>query len=189
MLPNYNLEQIAEALNKGELILFPSDTIWVIGCDSCNETAVKRVLELKEWDYSMPLVMLVSSMEMLREYVQKIHPRVETLLAFHDKPLTIVYETADNIPVSAKGKDGSAAFRIVQDEFCLNLLDVLKRPIVATSAHIGKMPYPKHFGEVSSAVIMGVDHVVKYRQMDREMGPPSVIARLDENEELYFLRE
>jgi L-threonylcarbamoyladenylate synthase len=188
-LPAYNIEQILETLKKGGLILFPSDTIWCIGCDATSESAVKRVLELKEWDYSMPLNMMVSSMSMLKTYVKDLHPRIETLLAYHYKPLTIIFDKVGQIAEASKGKDGSAAFRIVQDELCLRMLNTFGKPIVATSAHIGHQPFPRHFGEISSTVIMGVDHIVKHRQMDRDMAPPSVIARLDENEELIFLRE
>ncbi len=189
MIHHYNHEPALSVIDQGGLILFPSDTIWAIGCDATNEEAVKRVLTLKDWDYSQPLVILVSSLSQLKDYVPYIHPRVETLLAFHNQPLTIVFETATGIADNAKAKDGSAAFRIVKEDFCKQLIEKFGHPILGTSAHIGNNPYPKHFGEISSAVIQGVDYVVKHRQMDREMGPPSVIARLDENEELVFLRE
>jgi L-threonylcarbamoyladenylate synthase len=186
MVNHYDLEPILACLENGGTILLPTDTIWGIACDATNAEAVEKVHELKR---NRPFVLLVSSIEMLKDYVQQVHPRIETLLLFHQRPLTIIYENAKNLPTNAYGDDGSVAIRITHDPFCQSLIESFGKPIVATSANISGDPLPNHFGEISSAVIIGVDYVVKYRTMDKDMNEPSVIAKLDENEELVFFRE
>lgn len=189
MVQNYYLEPVIATLESGGLILYPTDTTWGIGCDATNAAAIDKVSRLKNQANAGPFVLLVASIEMLKHYVVEIHPRVETLLLFHARPLTVIYKDAKNLPPNACGADGSVAVRIPQDVLCKSLLEEFGKPIVATTANIGGMPIPKHFGEISSDVIMGVDYVVKYRTLDKEMGEPSVLARLSDDEELEFLRE
>lgn len=189
MVQNYMLETIISSLEAGGLILYPTDTIWCIGCDATNPAAIQRIRNLCKCNSSDPFILLAASIEMLKTYVPIIHPRVETLLLFHTRPLTVVYEQATLLPENALAPDGSVAFRIPQDDFCLALIDNFGKPIVAAAAHTGDVPYPRHFGEISSAIIEGIDFVVKYRQMEKEMGEPSVVARMSEEEELVFLRE
>ncbi|MCC6727261.1 MAG: Sua5/YciO/YrdC/YwlC family protein [Saprospiraceae bacterium] len=189
MVQNYLLDPIIATLENGGLILFPTDTIWGIGCDATNPVAVAKIRELRQLPPELPLVLLADSLAMVKRHVSHIHPRVETLLNYHTRPLTVVYEQARDLPAAAASSEGSIAFRIPRDGFCIELLEEFGRPIVATAACIGNHPYPKHFGEISSAVIEGIDHVVRYRQMDKDMSEPSVVARIGEDEELEFLRE
>ncbi len=189
MAQNYLLEPILNTLQTGGLILFPTDTIWGIGCDATNAQAVARLRHLRELPANKPLTLLTPSIETLKNFVAFVHPRVETLLQFHTRPLTIVYDQAVKLPDQAAASDGSIAFRIPKDDFCLELLEAFGKPIVATAACIGPAPHPNHFGEISSAVIEGIDMVVKYRQMDKDMSEPSVIARISDDEELLFIRE
>ena len=183
------IKNCLDVLQNGGIILYPTDTVWGIGCDATNAGAVAKIHEIKRNLPNQPYILLVSSIEMLKEYVEYIHPRIETLLLFHERPLTIIYEKAKNLPSLSTGTDGSVAIRITQDPFNKALIEAFGKPLVATSAHIVGDPSPNHFGEISSAVIVGVDFVVKYRTMDKDMNQPSVIAKLDENEELLFLRE
>lgn len=189
MVQNSTFEPVIATLENGGLILYPTDTTWCIGCDATNPVAVQQVRELCRTTPSEPFILLVSSIEMLKFYAPGIHPRVETLLLYHNRPLTVVYEHGENLPQNALGPDGSVAIRIPKDDFCLALLEAFGKPIAAVTAQIGNAPYPKHFGEIRSDVIEGVNHVVKHRQMEKEMDEPSVIARLAEDEELIFLRE
>ena len=189
MVQNYDVEPILTTLENGGIILYPTDTIWAIGCDATNEEAVSRVLTLKQWDYSEPFVLLVSSIEMLKNYVERIHPRVETLLLFHERPLTIIYDQAKQLPKNALANDGSVALRVTKDKFCYSLIENFGKPIVATAACIDCVPFPGHFGEISSAVIEGIDLVVKHRQLDKNMGERSIVARLDEHQEFVFIRK
>ena len=189
MVQNYLLEPIINMLENGGLILFPTDTIWGIGCDATNQAAVARLRQLRQMPPEHPLTLLAPNIELVKEYVLVVHPRVETLLLLHTRPLTIVYDQARNLPPEAAANDGSIAFRIPRDNFCLELLEEFGRPIVAAAACVGTSQHPRHFGEISSDIIQGCDFVVKYRQMDKEMAEPSVIARINEDEELVFLRE
>ena len=191
MTHNYNLNPILETLNNGGSILYPTDTVWGIGCDATNADAVDKIFQLKERDRSKPFNLLVSSVEMLKNYIEHLHPRIETLLLYHVRPLTIVYEKAKNLPPISIAKDGSVGFRIPNDEFCRKLIENFGKPIVATSANISNSPLPNHFGEISSDILMQVDHVVKYRQREKNMNAPSVIAKLSDSirAELEFLRD
>ncbi len=189
MVQNYILEPVITTLESGGLILFPTDTIWCIGCDATNSAAVERIRSLRSSKNAEPFILLSPTIDMLKQYVDNIHPRIETLLLFHTRPLTIVYDQGRQLPQNALGPDGSVAFRIPQDDFCLSLLEAFGKPIVAEPAHLAGTPYPHHFGEISSAIIEGIDFVVKHRQMEKEMGELSVIARMSDDEELVFLRE
>ena len=189
MVQHYELEPILACLENGGTILYPTDTIWGIGCDATNAGAVEKVFELKQRDRNKPFVLLASSIEMAKNYMERMHPRVETLLLFHERPLTIIYDRAKNLAPNSFGDDGSVAIRITKDRFCRELIEAFGRPLVATSANISDEPFPNHFGEISSSVIIGVDHVVKYRTMDKGMNQPSVIAKMGGDGELEFFRE
>lgn len=189
MVHNYDLDGALSTLQDGGLILYPTDTIWGIGCDATNAQAVDQVYELKRRDRSKPFILLVDSIEMLKNYVAHLHPRLETLLLYHVRPLTIVFDQAINLPDITKAPDGSVAIRMIQDPFCKDLIKACGFPLVATSANISDEPFPSNFGSVSSEVIRGVDYVVKHRQHEKVMGKPSVMVKLSEKEELIFLRD
>lgn len=190
MLFQDKLSDIIDVLQRGGIILYPTDTIWGIGCDATNEAAVARVAQLKQRDPSKSgFVVLVDSLDMLQKHVAHIHPRIETLLAFHSRPLTVIYDEGINLAPNALAPDGSVAIRIAQDNFCRVLIHELGRPIISTSANVSNEAFPSHFGAISSAIIQGVDYVVRYRQEDHNVGEPSVIVRLSSDEELDFIRE
>ena len=152
-----NLGNITTILESGGLILYPTDTIWGIGCDATNEKAVQSIFDLKKRSYDKPFVLLVNSIEMLKNYVEVVHPKIETLLMHHVQPLTMIYDHA--------------------------------KPLIASSANISDKPFPANFGGISSDVITGVDYVVKWKQSEKKLSQPSVIAKFSEKEELTFLRE
>jgi len=191
MMHDYYLEPILSTLESGGLILYPTDTIWGIGCDATNAEAVERVYALKKRDRNKPMIVLVASIEMLKKYVRHVHPRLETLLLYHVRPLTIIYKNAMNLPKNVTAPDSSIAIRIPQDKFCQALIEAFGKPLIATSANLSGEPYPANFGEISSAIIQEVDRVVKYRQGEKGLGEPSVIAKLSDpvKGELVFLRE
>ena len=184
-----NLEIITSTLESGGLILYPTDTIWGIGCDATNEDAVQRIFDLKKRPYDKPFVLLVNSIEMLKNYVEHVHPRIETLLMHHLQPLTMIYDQAKNLPPISYAREGSVAIRVVQDSFCRELIAQFGKPLIASSANITDKPFPANFGGISSDVITGVDYVVKWKQSEKKISQPSVIAKFSEKEELIFLRE
>lgn len=184
-----DISEIARLLEAGGLICYPTDTIWAIGCDATNETAIARLSALKELPPGTGYVILVNNIEMLKQYAPKIHPRVETLLAYHQRPLTMIYEKPAGLPAGVKHANGTAAIRVATDEFCRELIEAFGKPIVGTAACKHGKPWPPTFGGISSEILGGVDYVVKYRQDDKEPHEPSAIARLDRHKELEFIRE
>ena len=190
MFENEKFQEILSILRQGGAILYPTDTIWGIGCDATNEAAVNKITAIKGRTPDKGYVLLVDSIEMLKKHVGEVHPRVETLLSFHTRPLTIIYEESFGVASNVLAPDGSVAIRVVQDAFCRELIAQLGHPLVSTSANRSGSPFPAHYGEISSDILEKVDLVVKYKQDNKERGEPSVIARFNqEYEELDFLRE
>ncbi len=180
---------LVNGILDGDIFLFPTDTIWSIGCDATNPVAMQRIYNLKRRVPSKPYILLVSSIEMIKEYVHQVHPRIETLLLHHTRPLTVVYPNATNLPPSCMTTDGSVAIRVVQNDFCRQLIDAVGRPLVATSASISGQPFPRNFGEISSEILRGMDQVVKLRQDEKQLHAPSVMITMDQKGEIVFLRE
>jgi L-threonylcarbamoyladenylate synthase len=187
--PGTEIQNLAKTLESGGLALFPSDTVWALGCDASQPEALQRLFALKNRTRQTPFILLVDSVAMLKEYVGHVHPRIETLLYFHHRPLTIVYDEPLNLPQEALALDGTVAIRVAQDEFCRAFIAALGRPVATTTACREQGRIPQYFGEIQSDIIEKADYVAKYRQKDRLAEGPSVIARLDEQEELEFLRE
>lgn len=184
----YLLDETLAALSAGEIILYPTDTVWGIGCDATDEAAVARVLALKDRAPGRGLVSVVGSLGMLRDYVGVIHPRLQTVLELHARPLTMIYPGARGLAAGVTAADGSAAIRIAKDPYLETLLARFGRPIVSTSANAAGAPTPAHYGEISSDILSAVDHVVKYRQRDRTEARESVIARWNDSNELEPVR-
>ncbi len=183
-----DLMQAEHILRTGGVILYPTDTIWGIGCDATHAQAIERIYTIKRRRPEKPLLLLADSVEMVRQYVGYIHPRLETLLAYHQRPLTIIYEGARNLPTNLVAPDGTIGIRIAVDAFCQELIRRVGKPLVSTSANISGHPYPTHFGEVSSHILEQMDYVVRYRQWETTPGQPSVVARVADDGELIFLR-
>lgn len=182
-------EKSLQVLQHGGTILFPTDTIWGIGCDATNESAVDKVYSLKKRDKSKPLIVLASDIEMVKQYVMHVHPKLETLLQYHTRPITVIYDHQQGLPKNVTSKENTIGIRIPQDKFCRELIGSFGKPIVATSANMSNEAFPKNFGEITSNVITKVDFTIPYRQNDANFLPPSAIVRLSSNEELIFLRE
>jgi L-threonylcarbamoyladenylate synthase len=184
-----DINRAVDTIKSGGLILYPTDTIWGIGCNATNPDAIAAVYRLKDRPPEKPMVVLVSSIEMLKSYALKVHPRIETLLEFHSKPLTVVYPSTQGLPDILKAQDGSIAIRVVRDGFCQQLIERCGYPLVSTSANQTNQSYPNTFGEISSNIFKGVDYVCKYRQGSRRFQPPSVIATFNKRGALDFIRE
>ncbi|MBK8967854.1 MAG: Sua5/YciO/YrdC/YwlC family protein [Saprospiraceae bacterium] len=186
-----DISEIARLLEAGGLICYPTDTVWGIGCDATNDAAIERLTKLKGYEENAKkgYVLLVDGLPMLNRFVPEIHPKVQTLLAYHMRPLTIIYKQALGLPESVKAANGSVAIRIAKDAFCQELIKNLGKPIVSTIAAKANEPFPPTFGAISSEILGGVDYVVKYRQDDKEPHEPSSMAYLDGSRELEFLRD
>ncbi len=177
-----------ETLKKGGIILYPTDTIWGIGCDATNDVAVRRVFEIKQRHESKSLIILASDIDMISHYLEKIPHTAIELLKNTDKPLTIIYEQAKNLAKSAIAADGTVAIRIPKDDFCVDLIHNFSKPIVSTSANFSGDKSPANFQEINTKLIDQVDYIVKYRQDDLSKASPSTIVKLN-GDEIIFLRK
>lgn len=176
-----------EALSSG-IILYPTDTIWGIGCDATNEEAIKRIYALKKREETKSMIILVSDVAMIHQYVANPSKKILEYLAIQTTPTTAIFENAINLPASLVNGDGTVAIRIARDKFCQALLLTLKKPLVSTSANISGEPYPQSFPEISGEIKNGVDYIVQHRQNDLKKQAPSSIIKLNERGEMIHLR-
>ncbi len=185
MFPNDELSNALTTLRAGGLILYPTDTLWSIGCDATNEAAVTKFLNLVQNNSSIEII--VDSIAMLKKYIVHLHPRIETLLLYHTRPLSVKSSKPKDLANSLVSKE--VAFRICQDDYCKELIGEFAAPLVTCFASFDQEYLPATFGAISSEVIQAVDYVTRYRQDDKTPGEPSVVITLSDEDELVFLRE
>lgn len=173
-----DIKKACEVLRAGGLILYPTDTIWGIGCDATNEEAVKKVYELKKRSDNKAMLVLTDSPVKLETYVSEIPDIAWDLIEVADKPLTIIYSNAKNLAKNLLGEDGSVGIRVTNEEFSRKLCESFRKPLVSTSANVSGEPSPANFSEISEEVKNGVDYIVGYRQDDMQKASPSNIIKL-----------
>jgi len=171
------VEAAVNALREGKTILYPTDTIWGLGCDATNEKAVARIYEIKQREDSKSLIILAATERELLQYVAAPDPAVFDFIEAQTRPTTIIFDGAIGLPHNLVAADGSIAIRIVQDTFCRHLIRRLQRPIVSTSANISGQPSPQGFQTVSPQIRQQVDHIVNWRQDDNTPAQPSQIIK------------
>lgn len=183
-----DIQKCIEVLKKGGLILYPTDTIWGIGCDATNAKAVQKVYELKKRADNKALIVLLDSEEHLDHYVVDVPEMASELIHVAVKPLTIVYEGAFNVAPNLLGDNDSLGIRVSNEKFSHELCEQFGRPIVSTSANVSGEPSPKIFSEVTKEIADGVDYVVKYRQDDNKPADASNIILLGSDGTFKILR-
>ena len=176
------------ALRTGGTILYPTDTIWGIGCDATDPTAVAKVFGLKNRDEKKSLVILLADVRELLKYVAHTPPDIAEILEAFDRPTTVIYQGALGLAGNVINEDGSVAIRIVKEDFCRHLVKRWRKPLVSTSANISGDPSPANFGEVTPAIINGVDYAVQYRRDDLSRAQASRIVRLLPSGEMEVIR-
>jgi L-threonylcarbamoyladenylate synthase len=184
-------EEIKKAqavLYKGGLILYPTDTIWGIGCDATNEDAVRRIFELKKRADSKALIVLIDSSSKLNFYVEEVPEVSWDLVDLTEKPLTIIYPGARNLAPNLLAEDGSVGIRITKETFSKQLCERFHKAIVSTSANISGQPSPHFFDEISPEIVNGVDYVVNYRREDKTPAQPSSIIKLGVGGQVQVIR-
>lgn len=184
-----DLNQALETLKNGGLILYPTDTIWGIGCDATNKEAVEKVFALKGRDKSKSLIVLLHSDNQLAGYVHEVPEIAYELIEATDRPLTIVYSKSKNLPENVVAEDGSIGIRIVEHPFCQQLLQRFRKPIISTSANLSGAPSATSFNDIADEIKTGVDYIVKFGQQDKSEGKPSVIMKVDPSGKFEFLRK
>jgi L-threonylcarbamoyladenylate synthase len=176
-------------LRKGGIILYPTDTIWGIGCDATNPSAVEKIFEIKSRTDGKSLLILVDSEQMLERYVKDIPEIVYELTAVSDGPLTIIYPAGKNLAPGVCNEDGSVGIRICHDEFCRELINRFRKPIVSTSANFSGKLSPENFSYIEKSVIDAVDFVVKYRQDDRRKYSASPVIKVELDGTIKIIRK
>lgn len=178
-----------KVLQRGGLILYPTDTIWGIGCDATNVKAVERIYELKKRPDEKTMIVLVADEKDILRCVANSDPAIFEYLRQTSKPTTVIYEGAIGLAGNLVGNDGSIAIRISKDEFCRHIIKRFKKPIVSTSANISGQPSPKNFSEISDIIKKGVDYIVQYRQDDRAQNEASSVIKLNKDGSVSILRQ
>ncbi len=178
-----------DVIKRGGLILYPTDTIWGIGCDATNELAVKKIYALKNRAQSQSLISLVNDDAMLNKYVREVPSAAWDLIQYSEKPITIIYDDVKGIAANAIANDGTAAFRIVKDVFCQQLIYRLRRPLISTSANKSGQPTAETFSAIDDEIKNGVDYIVKYRQEEQKKNSASTIIQLKNSGEIKIIRK
>lgn len=181
------IEQTLVTLKRGGLILYPTDTLWGIGCDATNAAAVERVFQLKERAESMALICLVNDFKMLNKFIEKVPEITCELLKNPDKPTTIIYDGPIGVAQNLIADDNSLAIRVVQDDFCKKLIRKFGRPIVSTSANVSGEKAPQSFQEINQKILEGVDYVVNLHR-NKKATKPSVIFKLKNDGTVTVIR-
>ena len=183
-----DIVQCLKVLSDGGLILYPTDTVWGIGCDATNAEAVKRVYQLKQRDDSKALIVLIDSAEHLDHYVVDVPAIARELIDVAVKPLTIIYEGAYNLAPNLMGEGESVGIRIPSDEFCHRLCERYGKPIVSTSANMSGQPTATTFAAIDESIVQGVDYAVNYRRDEATPHQPSNIIMLHRDGTFKIIR-
>lgn len=184
-----DLKQALDTLKAGGVILYPTDTIWGLGCDATNPEAVEKIYAIKGRDKGKSLIVLLENDYQLEGYVQEVPEVAYQLIEVADKPLTIIYSQAKNLAANVVAEDGSIGIRIVKHPFCEELIKRFRKPIVSTSANISGEATAQNFAEVSEAIKEAVDYVVQYGQDDVGKHQASSIMKLDPSGKFEFIRK
>jgi L-threonylcarbamoyladenylate synthase len=184
-------EDIRESLNtlrRGGIILYPTDTIWGLGCDPTNQNAVNNIFKIKLRSENKSLIVLADSLTMVERYVTEIPEIVYELVDVSDTPLTIIYPKGKNLAMGVCSDDGSVGIRICHDEFCNELITRFRKPIVSTSANLSGRPAPRNFDEIERSVKDKTDYIVNYHQDDRSKRSASPVIRVNLDGTINILR-
>ena len=171
-----------QALLNKQVILYPTDTVWGIGCDATDNKAVEKIYQIKQREESKSLIILVDSFEMLSKYVKEIPATAKEELNKAQKPTTIIYKNPKGLASNCIASDNTIAIRIVQNDFCIQLIKEFGKPIVSTSANISGEPTPTTFSEISTSILDSVDYIVNLQQEKIASASSRILRITDENQ-------
>jgi L-threonylcarbamoyladenylate synthase len=189
MIFDEDLNEALNTLRKGGVILYPTDTIWGLGCDPTNSSAVEKIFRIKSREPGKSLLILTDSEAMLERYVSDVPEIAWELISVTDDPVTIIYPRGKNLAPGVAGEDGSIGIRICHDEFCSELIKRFRKPIVSTSANFSGKPSPENFSAIDKKVIEAADYVVKHRQDDRRRYSSSPVIKLGADGTIRIIRK
>lgn len=184
-----DIKKALEVLKTGGIILYPTDTIWGIGCDATNEKAVERIYKIKKREDSKSMLVLMENPALLDRYVTEVPEIAWDLVEIATTPLTVIYPKAKNLAKNLISEDGSIWIRFTKEAFTMQLLQRFRRPLVSTSANISSEKSPAFFDEISDEIKNQVDYIVEYRQNDTTPAQPSGIIKLGVGGQIDIIRK
>ena len=183
------IKKACQIMAQGGIILYPTDTVWGIGCDATNEDAIKRIYALKQREDSKALLVLVDNAVKIDFYIDNVPEITYDLVELATKPLTIIYPNARNLASNLIAEDGSIGIRVTNEKFSQSLCQRFRKAIVSTSANISGYPTPMTFAEIPKEIKQGVDYIVQYRQEEMLLPSPSGIIKVGEGGLIQVIRE
>jgi len=183
------LKKTLEILKNGGVILYPTDTIWGIGCDATNSNSIEKIFKIKERSESKSLIILVDNISRISTHVDYVPQIALDLIEKEEKPLTIIFSNAKNLPNCLISKDGSIAIRVVRDVFCKKLIQLLDKPIVSTSANISGENSPINYNDIDSRIRNQVDYIVDLKKENIEIKAPSKIIKIVKEDNILIIRD
>ena len=183
-----DIKQAVEVMRRGGVILYPTDTIWGLGCDSCNAEAVDRIFKIKQRSDSKSMLCLVDCIGRIPGFVDDVPEQAWELAELAETPLTIIYPGAKNLAPNLIAEDGSVGIRITREYFSRELCALFRRPLVSTSANISGSPSPACFADIPESLISQVDYVVEYRREEKEKRTASSIIKFEKNGTFVIIR-
>ncbi|MDR0874364.1 MAG: threonylcarbamoyl-AMP synthase [Prevotellaceae bacterium] len=186
---NEEIKKAIEVLRSGGVILYPTDTVWGIGCDATDSEAVQKVYDLKRRADSKSMLVLTDSVGKIGAYVKDMPALAWDLIEMSERPLTIIYSDARNLAENIIAEDGSIGIRVTKEAFSKTLCERFRKPVVSTSANVSGEPAPENFAEISEEIKNGVDYIVNFRQNERTKAKPSSIIKLETGNIVKIIRE
>ncbi|MFT3980416.1 MAG: L-threonylcarbamoyladenylate synthase [Ferruginibacter sp.] len=183
-----DIKECIKVLNAGGIILYPTDTVWGIGCDATNEQAVERIFALKQRSETKSMIILVVEEKDILQYTNHPNAVIFDYIKGIHKPTTVIYEGARNLAKNLVAADGSVGIRIVKDPFCIELINTFGKPIVSTSSNMSGYPPPSFFEDIDIQIKSGVDYIVQHRQDDKTPASPSTVIRVDSEGHIQIIR-
>ena len=183
-----DIEMCVKVLRNGGLILYPTDTVWGIGCDTTNADAVAKIYALKNRNESKSMIILVAEEDDIVDYVKRDRIPYFDFIKGINKPVTVIYNNAVNLPANLINSDGSIGIRVVKDPFCQRLIKAFGKPVVSTSSNISGYPPPLIFADIDVSIKNGVDYIVAYRQEETEPAEPSTVIKLNDDDSFELIR-
>ncbi len=188
MMFKYDIENCIKVLSSGGLILYPTDTVWGIGCDPTNEEAVSKIYKLKNRNESKSMIVLVAEENDILNYTDTTNLKIYDYIKGVHKPTTVIYQNAIHLAPNLINADGSIGIRIVKDNFCQELIKAFGKPIVSTSSNVSGYPAPAMFADIDILIKDGVDYIVQHRQEEQVPGIPSTVIKMNEDGTYEILR-
>lgn len=183
-----DINECLEVLHSGGIILYPTDTVWGIGCDATNEKAVEKIFSVKKRNEEKSMIILVADEKEIVTYTNDPNAVIYDYIKGVHKPTTVIYDNAKNVAANLINKDGSIAIRIVKDEFCCKLIKLFGKPIVSTSSNISGFPPASFFEDIDIEIKNGVDYVVQHRRDDLTPSVPSSVIKIGDDGKIFIIR-